>query len=322
MGDAFTQQSSLASDTTAYQIQAYFQLRPLLHFDAVADVKPTNQSHRGAAVQFNIYDELTAQVTALSETADPDAIAAGDDTVTLTLVEQGALMKTTAKLRATSFLGISNDMANLVGYNAGLSLDSLAGAKLEAGINVVYSDDATARDEVDNDAGARLSANTIRQVVANLRSDNVRPSVGNYFRGFIHPDVAFDLMSTTGEAGWLQPHVYSAAENVWSGEIGALAGVSFIQTPRAPLFADAGDGAGNVGDIDVYGTIICGQQALALAHADSEGYGRYPSIVLGPKVDGLQRIQPIGWKWLGCYGIFRQQSVRRVESSSSIGDNA
>jgi len=30
----------------------------------------------------------------------------------------------------------------------------------------------------------------------------------------------------------------------------------------------------------------------------------------------------MGWYWLGGYSVFRQASVYRVESSSSIGENA
>lgn len=320
MADTFSQQSTYSSDTTAYQAESYFALRPMLHFDAVADVKPTNQTHRGAAVQFQLYTDLAAQTTALSETADPDAIAASDSTVTLTLLEQGAVIKTTAKLRATSFLDISSDMANLVGYNAGLSVDTLAQAVIEAGSNVIYSGTATARNEVSTNEN--LTANNIRRAVANLRTANVRPNVGGMYRGFIHPDIAYDLMTTTGEAGWLQPHVYSSPENLWSGEIGALGGAAFISTPRAPLFADAGNGSGGAGNVDVYGTLICGQQALACAHADGEGYGRFPTFVAGEVVDALKRIQPLGWKWLGRYGRFREASLRRIESASSIGSNS
>jgi hypothetical protein len=39
-------------------------------------------------------------------------------------------------------------------------------------------------------------------------------------------------------------------------------------------------------------------------------------------VDSLMRFNPIGWYWLGGYGRFREASLRRVESSSSIGANA
>lgn len=314
MADTFSQQSTFASDTTAYEMLAYFALRPQLFFDAVCDVKPTNQSHRGAAVQFNIYTDLAAQTTALSETADPDSIAASDSTVTLTLVEQGAVIKTTAKLRATSFLDIDMDMANLIGYNAGLSIDTLARTQIQAGTNVRYSGAATSRATVT--PATTLTAANVRRSRVDLVGATVAPTNGSLYWAFIHPDVAYDLRSETGAAAWRDPHTYSAPELIWSGEVGAFEGFRFVETPRCPVFSDSGSSPTTT---DVYATLFGGKQALACAHAASEGFGRYPTIVRGPMVDALQRISPIGWKWLGAYGRFREASLRRVESGSSIG---
>jgi hypothetical protein len=65
-----------------------------------------------------------------------------------------------------------------------------------------------------------------------------------------------------------------------------------------------------------------GRQALAKAHSIVDGNGPVPKIVRGPIVDTLERFQPVGWYWLGGYGRFREASLRRVESSSSIGANS
>lgn len=314
MADTFTQQSTFSSDTTAYEMLAYFYLRPQLFFDAVTDVRPTNQSHRGAAVQFNIYTDLAAQTTPLTETADPNAIAASDSTVTLTLVEYGAVIKTTAKLVATSFLDIDADMANLIGYNAGLSVDTLAQTALSGGSNVRYSSTTQARANVTpTDA---LTSSNVRRAGAELRKANVPTVNGNLYWAFIHPDISYDFRGATGTNTWRDPHTYSAPENIWSGEIGAFEGFRFIETPRGPIFADSGSSPTTT---DVYGTIFGGKQALAKAHANSAGYGQFPTLVKGDVVDALKRIQPLGWKWLGAYGRFREESLRRVESGSSIG---
>jgi N4-gp56 family major capsid protein len=109
---------------------------------------------------------------------------------------------------------------------------------------------------------------------------------------------------------------------IYNGEIGAFEGVRFIETPRAKVFTDASDGSGSAGDIDVYCTHIMGRQALAKAHSIVDGNGPVPKIVRGPIVDTLERFQPVGWYWLGGYGRFREASLRRIESSSSIGANS
>ena len=39
----------------------------------------------------------------------------------------------------------------------------------------------------------------------------------------------------------------------------------------------------------------------------------------GPVTDLLRRWVPLGWYWLGGFSIFRQASVYRIESTSSLG---
>jgi hypothetical protein len=88
------------------------------------------------------------------------------------------------------------------------------------------------------------------------------------------------------------------------------------------VFANASDGSGSTGTIDVYATLVMGRQALAKAYSVTDGNGAMPKVVRGEVTDLLRRFQPVGWYWLGGYGRFREASLRRVESSSSIGANA
>jgi len=134
--------------------------------------------------------------------------------------------------------------------------------------------------------------------------------------------VSYDLRRETGVASWRDPHVYSDPANIYNGEIGAFEGVRFIETPRAKIFTNAFNGAGAVGTGDAYCTHIAGRQALAKAHSIVDGNGAFPRVVRGPVVDVLQRFQPVGWYWLGGYARFREASLRRIESASSIGANS
>lgn len=315
MPDAFTGVGQISSDTATYEALAYFALRPELAYDALADVKPTNQTHRGSSVTFFIWNDMAAQTADLSETADPDAIALGDTTVVLTPVEKGAVVKTTAKARATSLLMVSADAAELIGYNAGLSLDTLAEIPLRAGTNVRYSGAATSRVTVA--ATDVLAADDIRKVHSDLVDANVKRPDGGYFWAFPSSLVSYDLRRQTGAAAWRDPHTYSQPHQIWTGEIGEFEGFRFVSTSRAPLFANAGVG----GTVDVYATLFGGRQGLALAHYNAEGYQRYPTIIKGPMIDALQRVQPLGWRWGGIHGRFREAALRRVESASSIGAN-
>jgi N4-gp56 family major capsid protein len=246
----------------------------------------------------------------------------GDSQVTVTLAEYGNTIATTAKLRGTAFLDVDAAAANLIGYNAGDSLDQVVREVLAAGTNVAYggggSSDPSSRVTVA--AEDIIEANDIRKQTAALRAANVATFNG-YYMGYIHPDVSYDLRRETGNASWNAPHVAVDTQNIYNGEIGTFESVRFIETPRAKVFTDASNGTSTTGNVDVYCTHIMGRQALAKAYSQIDGNGAFAKVVRGPVVDSLMRFNPIGWYWLGGYGRFREASLRRIESSSSIGAN-
>ena len=312
---AYTSTSSVSSDTTAFEQLAYFALRSQPMFEMVADVKSTNQSHPGSAVQFNIYNDLAQATSALTETSDVTAVALGDSTVTVTLAEHGNAVTTTAKLRGTSFLNVDADAANIIGYNMGNSIDKIVQGVLVGGTNVAYAGDATSTATLD--AADTLDASDIRQAVAALRGDSAPTMDGGVYVGFIHPDVAYDLRSDSAVTDIIQYQIRQDGAGVRMGSIGTFGGVDFIETPRIDFTADGG-----ASTVDAYNTVICGKQALAKAHSRGAGFGENPSVVFGPVTDSLRRFQTVGWYHLVGYSRFREASLRRIESASSIGANA
>jgi N4-gp56 family major capsid protein len=332
MADAYTGSGTLDFSKAAYDRLAYFALRPELYFDAAADVQPTAQSMPGTSVTFTIVNDLPIASSALSESTDVSTVALSDSQVTLTLAEYGNAVLTTAKLRGTSFVDIDPVVANVVGYNAGVSIDTIARAALDNGTNVQYASGLGAtslQSSITTRAGLvqqgavgtgnGISSLDIRVARARLRSQNV-PTFGGMYVGYMHPDLVADLQGETisgsNVQGWRAPHVYAQPGEIWTGELGAFEGVRWIETPRAPVFAGAGASSANV-----YGTIVLGRQALAKAYSMIDGNGAYPHVVPGPITDRLRRYVPLGWYWLGAYGIFRQASVIRIESTSLLGSD-
>jgi len=324
MADAFTGASALDFSKAAYDRMAYFALRPELYFDAAADIQPTHQSMPGASVAFTIVNDLPIKSSALTETTDVETVALSDSQVTLTLAEYGNAVLTTAKLRGTSYVDIDPIVANVVGYNAGVSIDTIARAALDVGTNVQYASGlgaTTLQSAITTRAGvtasSTLSSLDIRVARARLRSQNV-PTFGGMYVGYIHPDLVADLqgesISGSNVQGWRAPHVYAQPGEIWTGELGAYEGVRWIETPRAPVFQGTGASSTNV-----YGTMILGRQALAKTYSTLDGNGAFPHVVPGPITDRLRRFVPLGWYWLGAYGIFRQASIIRIESASLLG---
>lgn len=410
MADFLTTSTTLDFSKVAYDQMAYFALRPQLFFDQVADVEPTHQSMPGLSVVFQIMNDIPPQTNPLTEGVDVSAIAMSDTTLTLTLQEYGAALIHTAKLRGTSFVQIDPIAANIIGFNAGVSLDSIARDVLTLGNQSAFPAAGGHTSRATVAKTDTLASGDIRIARAALRRQNV-PEIGNAFVAFVHPDAVVDLQSEAGTSGnalnsWRAPHTYSAPSEIWSGEIGQYEGIRFIETPRAPIANGAGagntlfalsttsgsttatytgatydpqvgatvyganvttaptsfsgalgstyitavvpsvnsttgyitPGAGTVtlnkaatattttvagasfamGGANVYQTLIMGRQALAKTHSVVDGNSAYPHIVPGPVVDRLRRNVPLGWYWMGAYGIFRQAALYRLEHGSSL----
>lgn len=324
MPDVYTTSASTNYVQTAYDRAAFFSLRPELYFDNVADVRSFHQAMPGNVVQFTTQSDLALATTALNESTDVSAVALSTSQTSVTISEYGNAAITTAFLRGTAFVDIDPIVANVIGYNAGASLDEIARITLQAGTNVDYSSGGvaagaaqppTARNQIT--PNNTLRGTDIALERARLAVQNV-PGFGGFYIAYIHPDMAFDLKNDTATVGWRLPHNYSQPGEIWNGEIGAFEGFRFVETPRAPVFADAGS---STTDTDVYAMICVGRQCLAKAWSMVDGNGPMPHVVPGPITDHLRRFVPLGWLWTGGYAIFRQQSIRRVEAASSIGDN-
>jgi len=311
---AYTGTGDVSSDTTAFQQLAYFALRSQPMFEMVADVRSTAQSHNGSAVQFNIYNDLSQATSALTEDSDVTAVALGDSTVTVTLAEYGNAVITTAKLRGTSFLNVDADAANIIGYNMVDSIDKVVSDVANGGTNVSYGGSAGSRAAVA--AGDIITADKARAAVADLRTASAPGFENGNYIGMVHPDVAYDLRSETDVTDIIQYQIRQDGASVRNGSIGVFGGVEWIENPRAGLLADAGSGT-----TDVYQTLICGRQALAKAFSRAPGFGEDPSVIFGPVTDTLRRFHPVGWYHLVGYGRFREASLQRIETSSSIGAN-
>lgn len=313
---AFTQTSSLSVDQAAFDQIAYFALRAEMLFDGAADVQPVAQSMPGTSVAFTIFSELADVTATLSETTDVTAVAMADSQVTVTLAEYGNAINTTAKLRGTSFLDVDTVAANLIGYNAGSSIDTVVANVLKGAANIVFGGGGSSLPTSNATVQAEdiLAADDIRIVTAQLRGSKAQTFNGMYM-AFIHPDVSYDLRRETGAAAWREAHNYQNIGPIYNGEIGAFEAVRFVETPRSPLNLTGGSAS----TVDLYQTLIMGRQSLAKAHSITDGNGAFPKVIRGPVVDSLMRFNPMGWYWLGGYGIFREAALRSINSSSSLG---
>lgn len=316
MANAFTGTAAMSNLVqTTYDRALEFALRAQPLFRNVADKRPVQQAMPGSSVVFSLYQDLAQAITPLNELVDPDAVAAGNPTtVTVTLNEYGNSILVSNKLDLMSFTDVTAGLVNQVAWNLGDSIDLVVQNVLAGGTNVIRQNGDPATTAPTYNGGtfngvtavSTFSSKAVRLGVANLRTNKAHPNKGSFYTTYVHPKVSHDLRSDTGAAGWRDPHNYSAPDNIWAGEIGEYEGSVFIETPRAIFTA-------NSVPVNVYNSYMTGQQALAEAVAEEF------HTIRGPVVDKLTRFQPLGWYGVAGWSVYRQESLIRVETSSSIG---
>src|SRR5512139_1157613 len=276
MANAFTGTSAMAALVqSAYDRALEFALRKQPLFRMVADKRPVQQAMPGSSVVFELYQDLAQAITPLNELVDPDAVAAGNPTtVSVTLNEYGNSILVSNKLDLFSFTDVTAGLVNQVAWNLGDSIDLVVQNVLAGGTHFIRrngSASAASQNAPTYDTGTLAAiqqfdyfgSDMVRLGVAKLRTNKVHPNKGSFYTGYIHPEVSHDLRAETGNAGWRLPHVYSAPDNIWAGEIGEYEGMVFIETPRALNALNAG-----TTPTRVFNTYMTGQQALAEAVAE------------------------------------------------------
>lgn len=323
---AMTQSGTLQLNKTAFELLAHFALRPQLYYDSIAEIKPRNVAPgKAATVTLYLPGEMAAATTPLGEATDITPVALSDGTINLTLAEYGNGVQTSALLGLTNYIEVNPIIANLLGFNAGLSVDTIARNAAQIGTNVRYAigTGTLPAGRTNIAATNTLSGPDILIPVSQMRTANVQTFQDDCYRGFIHPHVSVDFRQGTTGNVWVDPKRYVDPSGIYNGVIGTYGSVKFMETPRAPLFTNVGNGAGAAGNFDSYGTLIIGREAFAKVTAlgSNAGYGEQPTYVDAPQTDFLRRFNGMGWKHFVGYGVFRQEAIWRVESYSPQGNN-
>jgi len=319
MANAYTDTTAMSNAVqTAYDKLFEFALRSQPLFRQVADKRPAQQTAPGGSVVLERFQDLAQQTATLTENVDPDSVALGNPTtVTITLNEYGNPVLRTRKLYLFSLTDVDPAVANIVAYNMADSMDTVVQNVIRGGSNLIQLQGGTTTyvtNATISTGAASLVAtdgfksSLARLAVVKLRTNKAVPRKGSLYWCAIHPEVSYDLRSDTGAAAWRDPHNYSAAGNIWAGEIGAYEGAYYVESPRCFNAADAGAG----GTVRRFRTYFAVQQALAEAVADEF------HVIPGPITDKLMRFRPIGWYGVAGWAIYRQESLIRVETTSTI----
>lgn len=300
---------------TAYDMAINWELRsqPLFRNAATVKKRPQDLNNPGPTVRFTMNPYLGAgAVTDLHEYNLPTArVLPQAAYIDVPLVEFGDIVVPTFKLRTASFTDVDAVVARNLAAAMSDDVDTRVLTQLRNGTNRTTSNAGTwdtTPQLVNTLTNADIfSSKLARYVSTKLRAGNAIPlgDTGEYV-GLIHPDTEHELRAETGAGSWRVVHEYSAAGNIWRGNIGIYEGLAWVTTPRA---YKANDGAVSA---TVYRTIIMGAEALAEAVAVE------PHMTIGPVTDPFNRHRPAGYHAYAGWGRFREACLWRVEHGASI----
>lgn len=204
--------------------------KPMLVHDQFGQKVPIPKN-RGKVVEFRKYSPLAKALTPLTEGVTPDGQALNVSAITSTIRQYGGWIQLPDMLLLTA---IDNNMVQateLLADQAGRTLDTITREELVGGSNVMIHDDSIST-RMALTASKKLSVDIIKRAVRALKTQNAKPINGSYI-GIIHPDAEYDIMS---DPAWIDAHKYATPENIYSGEIGKIGGVRFVETTEAKIF--------------------------------------------------------------------------------------
>ncbi len=275
---------------TYYDRQMLENMKPkLVHYE-YGQKRPYRRQN-GKTIQFRKWTPFGVAATPLTEGVIPDGQALSGTSITATVAGYGGYVAVSDMLDLTALDPVLSDSVDLMADQGALTIDSLIRDKLHTGTNVLYAGSATSRATVTQEM--KLTTTEIRKAARLLKKNRALPFTRggkSYYVAIVGPDTTYDLQ---GDPLWQDVSKYQDAEGIFSGEIGRLFGVIFVETTEARIFTAAG-----ADDADVGSTLVLGQNAYGVI--DIEGSSRPRAIVKTPRDSGtndpLEQISTVGWK--------------------------
>lgn len=276
---------------------------------------PKNNS---LTIKFRRYNALAANVTPLTEGVTPAGKQLGVTDITATLAQLGDFVTLTDLVNMTVEDAVITEATEVLGDQAGDSVDQYIRDILNTGTNVYYAAAVAARVNV----AATPSVADVKAIITALKGQNAKPhtqliqgsnKTNTYpirpsFWAITHTDKIEDYEDLTG---WKGVEEYASQGTVDVNEAGALKnGVRFIQTTNGKVFT----GAGAAG-VDVYSTLIFGKDAYGVVSL--KGQRNVETIVkpLGSGDDPLNQRATVGWKALVTAKILNDNHMMRYETA-------
>lgn len=296
--------------------------RPLLvhtNWGQVRDI-PKNGTN---VIKFRRYGALATATTPLVEGVTPEGKDLSKTDVSATVYQYGDFVRLSDWVQLTTLDPILTETAEVLGEQAGDTLDELARGVLHTGTNVQYADATTpgsganraavgSTDVLDADelkVGIRTlkngNAKRINKMVSADTGYNTTPVMAS-FVGIIHPDATHIIQDLSG---FESVEKYAGRTAVLPGEVGKYKDIRFVETTQAKIFAGEGGGG-----IDVYSTLILGMDAYGVSRISGNAMQNIVKpIGSAGSADPLNQRSTSGWKATFACVILNDNFLLRIE---------
>ena len=265
----------------------------------------------GKKIEFRKFSSLPKATTPITEGVTPDGNKLDVTKIEAEVSQYGDYIVQSDILELTAIDNTIVEATKILGKQAGLTLDTVVRNVLQSGTNVTYcpkGDGTAVTSRANLDNTCTLTVDVVKQVVAKLRANNA-PKINGDYVAIIHPYVAYDLMS---DEAWVEAHKYAQPENIYTGEIGKIAGVRFVESTEAKIY-----------DGGVFGCLFFGEGAYGTTEVTGGGL----QTIVKQKgsagtADPLDQRSSVGWKALKTAEILIPNYLVRVECKSKFSADA
>ena len=211
----------------------------------------------GKTVEWRKFGAIDKALTPLTEGVTPDGSGISVSYITKELAQYGDYTTVSDMLDLTAIDDVVLEITDRHGANMGLTLDTVTRNEIQQGRQVIYAprqeSDGKKTEVVSRyalDGSCKITSELVAKAATQLKKMNASTFEGKYVC-IIHPSVAFDLRQ---DEAWIAAHQYAAATELFSGEIGELHGVRFVETTEAKIYR-GGDLASDSRTLTVNGAV-------------------------------------------------------------------
>lgn len=293
---------------TYYSMELLESAKPYLAHTQFAK-KVTLPANAGKTIEWRKWGSFEKATKPLTEGVTPDGKSLDVTTITADVAQYGQYSTVSDVLDMTAIDNVVLEHTQRHGENMGLTVDTLCREVIQGGTHVIYAGGKDDRSKLT--ANDKLTGELVAKAATHLKKMNA-PKINGDYVAIIHPSVAYDLRM---DEGWVEAHKYASPEEIFTGEIGKLHGVRFIESTEARVYGADEDTPSGVA---VYGCLFFGKDAYADVQL-AGGNGKVIVKPLGAGDDPLNQRSTIGWKLTGyATAILYQERMVRVECASSF----